>query len=167
MRSTATAYRRLGMVASTIMAISVMMLALGVGSAPVTPTSDIGIEDNYPKPVRGNVTDMFGYPIEGANVTVVVKVGATVRATMWYDSTEPNGYYAVTFEGSQWDVGNTIEVTARYGAEIAQNSTIADSSAVQNIDVRFSFAIPEFGSMFPLTVIGCVSVFVLLRWRRS
>lgn len=156
------------MVASTIMAISVMILALGVGSAPVTPASDIGIEQNiWPKAVCGNVTDMFGYPIEGANVTVVVKVGAIVRATLWYDSTDPDGYYLVTFEGSQWDENNTIEVTARYGAETAQTSTIADSSAVQWIDVRFSFAIPEFGPMFPLAVIGCVSVFVLMSWRRS
>ena len=151
------------MFAIAVLAILVPAFQL---AAPATPATDSEVSGLFPKAVRGHVTDLLGYPIEGANVTVVVKSGAIVRATLWYDSTEPDGYYLVTFEGNQWDEGNIIEVTARYGSETAQNSTVADSQPYQNVDVRFSFAIPEFGQMLPFVTVGSVAVLVVFR-RRS
>ena len=108
----------------------------------------------FPKLVDGYVFDVSGVPIPDANVTIRIYDGVTLKGTQYYDATENDGFYTVTFDGPQWDPGNEIEVTARYDLESAQNSTTADDEPFQSVNVTMSLAIPEFGSLLGSPILG-------------
>lgn len=105
-----------------------------------------------PKTVLGYVYDQNGDPIPGANVTINMRrPDNSIRSTLWYDATDSDGFYSVTFfdlGGSPWEIGDTIEVIALYGADSASNTTIATPSndyPVQYVNVTIAIIIPEFG----------------------
>lgn len=57
------------------------------------------------------------------------------------------------FRGSDWSIGNTIEVIATYNSNQEINSTIADDSGSQTVNVTFTFEIPQFGDMMGLYIV--------------
>jgi hypothetical protein len=102
-----------------------------------------------PKAVRGYVYDNAGKVLEGANVTVEIinKTTHTVTDTQ-RDTTGSDGYYMVTFFGT-WEIGDTIRAKATYGSVESQvNETIiATESPYEDLDIHFTTAIPQFGSV--------------------
>jgi len=121
-----------------------------------------------PKNVRGYVWDSSWNDIQGANVTVKMLNGVTLVKTLYYDATEPDGLYTVTFGISEWDIGYTIEVTAKYNANEKTNSTAAVVGPLQYVNVTLEFTIPEFGGGFGtvLTVASFMALAVVLVSRR-
>lgn len=130
--------------------------------------SDSGSAATGPKQVRGFVWDMHWNPVQGANVTVESVKGAVVIKTLYVDATDSNGYYTVSFGPSDWDVGNTLRVTARYDVYSTVNSTGAADSPYQWVNASLSFAIPEFGSGITagLTIASFAAMAVAVMSRR-
>ena|GEM_PF-4311295 len=133
--------------------------------------------DNYPlteprygfaKVVSGMIRDAGGRPIEGVGVVVVLLDGATVVAT-GVAETDAEGTYEVTFEWLEWDVGYTIEVTANYGGNEEANTTVADSTPAQEVNITYGFEIPQFGSfaglLLAILLVGAVGALFLVRGR--
>jgi len=114
-----------------------------------------------PKEVDGIVTGSSG-PVNGADVTINVrnKTSGQVVATL-YATTSAGGFYTVTFERSSWEIGDTIEVIATYGAESGTNSVFADGEPFQTVNVALQPVIPEFPG-FSFIVVLTVSTALLL-----
>lgn len=107
-----------------------------------------------PKMVQGYVYDAGLNPYSGANVTINSKNGATTVKTLYYDSSDTDGYFTVTFANNEWDIGYTIEVIAQGGMESGTNSTtIADAFPYMYVNVTLSGVIPEFGAFGSLSLI--------------
>lgn len=121
-----------------------------------------------PKNVRGYVWDSIGNDIQGANVTVRMLNGATPVKTLYYDATEPDGLYTVTFGPSDWNTGYTIEVTAEFNSVSEINSTVASDSNIQFVNATLAYTIPEFGGGLGavLTVASFLALAVVLVSRR-
>lgn len=112
---------------------------------------------NGPKNVLGYVYDQNGDPIAGANVTVNMrKPDTTIRSTLWYDATDSDGYYSVTFGMgvAEWVEGDTIETIATFGMDSASNTTIATSYPIQYVNVTIAIVIPEFGLFGSFSVLA-------------
>lgn len=150
--------------ASAFLAI-LMFVSAAISLVAATTSASV-----FPKVVDGYVRDLSGLPVPGANVTVSVYDGATLKGTQYYDSTEGDGFYTVTLEGPQWDPGDEIRVTATYGLESAQNSTVADDGPFQSVDVTMSIVIPEFGTYSGSPVLGLslgiIAIFAIVASRR-
>ena len=141
---------------------------LVLGFVLIAVSSEQGSAATWPKNVRGYVEDSAGTRIEGANVTVEMWNGITLRKTLYCDATDSDGFYQVTFAMGDWDEGNTIEVTARLGIDSATNSTTADALPMQYIDVTLGIVIPEFGALLgsPLTFVSIgLAAIVILSFR--
>jgi len=154
---------RTAAVATAIVA-AVLLIALSLN-----PAFDGSVAAQGPKNVRGTVFDSIGNPVAGANVTVKIIHGGSTIATLWYDSTESNGFYTVTFGFGDWYDLDTIEVTAKYDLDEATNSTVADSGPLQTVDVHIgSLIIPEFGGLLqaPVVVVSVSSTALILVLRR-
>ena len=142
------------------------LFIVGGSFLPVSDNASAGITKN----VRGHIYDQLGNPIGGANVTVKAIRGGITMDTLWYDSSEIDGLYTVTFGFTDsLELGDTIEVTASYSGHQSINSTIADSSPQQVVDVSISGVfVPEFGGLPIFVVCGAfVAIFILARRRRS
>jgi len=144
-----------GFLSRPAFAILIMFI---VAAAIVISVADLGRPNTSvmaalgPKIVQGYVNDTVGTPLEGALVTVeiIAQAGGIVRDTQT-DTTGSDGYYMVTFgDASKWDIGDTILATATYDSNQKSNQTIADDSGVQQVNVNFDFAIPEFSSLLGL-----------------
>jgi hypothetical protein len=139
---------------------------VGASFLPVSKDASAGIL----KIVRGHIYDEFGNPIGGANVTIEAIRGGITQQTLWYDSSETDGLYTVTFgDMDNLLLGDTIEVTASYSGHESTNSAIADGTPLQTIDVYIiGVFIPEFGSLSVVVVCGAfVAVVILIRRRRT
>ena len=128
------------------------------------------VAETFPKGVNGRVYDSIANPIEGANVTVVVKDGETVTATYYYDETLSDGYYSITVAHNEWEVGYTIEVTAKFGAAEDTETVVADSAPFQTVDLTLPMTIPEFGGLLGssaafITVV-MIAMFILFGRRK-
>jgi hypothetical protein len=102
-----------------------------------------------PKIVQGYVYDNAGYKLGGATVTVeiIAQGTSTVRDTQT-DTTGSEGYYMVTFQPDKWDIGDTIKAKATSGSvQSESNETIASANEYQSLDIHFTTAIPQFGSV--------------------
>jgi hypothetical protein len=127
---------------------------------------------SQPKIVWGYVYDEGDQPLAGATVTVTMKYGAGItRSELTADPTEPDGYYIVTFDATQWEEGDTVEVSAmKSGGEVATNSTQATPAGAgdQQIDVHFSeIVIPEFGNaLLVVPILGLMVVCLLIGCRK-
>jgi hypothetical protein len=157
-----------GRFAAIVTVLLAVMFLVGVSFLPVSKEASAAV---LPKNVRGHIYDEFGNPIGGANVTVEIVRGGITMDTLWYDSSEADGLYTVTFGmGDDMQVGDTIEVTATYSGHSSSNSAIAaDDTPLQTIDVYIiGVFIPEFGSLSVVLVCGAFVAFVILiRMRRN
>ena len=154
---------RLAAVVTILLAVS---LLVGASFLPVSKDASAGII----KIVRGHIYDEFGSPLGGANVTIKAIRGGFTMDTLWYDSSEADGLYSVTFgDMDDLQVGDTIEVTASYSGHQSTNNAIATGDALQFIDVYIiGVFIPEFGSVSVVLVCGAfVAVVILIRRRRT
>jgi hypothetical protein len=127
----------------TVAIVAMVLVSYGVNAA------------TGPKQVRGYARDVDGRLIQGIPVTINIRWASddSVRATLAASSDE-NGYYSVTFEYSQWDIGDRIQVIATHGSNQVSNSTIADDFPFQYCNVTFPYEIPEFGSMIGFIIAG-------------
>jgi hypothetical protein len=157
--------RRARFAAVVIMLLSVSIL-IGVSFLSVSKN----VSAVLPKNVRGHIYDEIGNPIGGANVTVEVVRGGITRDTLWYDSSEADGFYTVTFGfGANLQVGDTIKVTAVYSSHSSTSSATEDATPLVIIDVTISgVVIPEFG-VLPVTMVcgAFVAVFILIGRRKA
>ena len=154
----------------TIRCMIVVALLAVFGAIACVAVPQGTIAEDFVKAVRGNVYDSLSNPIEGANVTVVVKDGETVTATYYYDETTSEGYYQVTVDLTEWEVGYTIEVTAKFGAAEDTETVVADSAPFQTVDVTLPMTIPEFGGLLGssaafITVV-MIAMFILFTRRK-
>ena len=148
-----------------VLLISLMVVLLVVSSGLMIGSRQ-GEASVMPVNVRGYVEDLAHNKIQGANVTVeMVNTASVVTATRWYDSTLSSGLYTVSFEGSYWDPGFTIRVTARYGSDTGQSSATATIDPIQWVNVTMSITIPEFGGLLglsmPFVTFGMIAMFVV------
>jgi len=151
-------------------AVVIVLLAIAI----LIGVSFLSVSKNVsavlPKNVRGHIYDQIGNPIGGANVTVEVIRGATTMDTLWYDSSEADGYYTVTFGfGANLQAGDTIKVTAVYSGYSSTSSATEDATPLVIIDVTIpGVVIPEFGALSVAMVCGAlVAVFILIGRRRT
>lgn len=154
---------RLAAVVTVLLAASFL---IGAFFLPVSKEASAGIV----KIVRGHIYDELGNPLGGANVTVKAIRGGVTQQTLWYDSSETDGFYTVTFGGmDNLQINDTIEVTASYSGYQSANSAIADDFGLLFIDVSISgVVIPEFGALSVAAVCGAfVAVFILVGRRRT
>lgn len=107
----------------------------------------------HAKTVRGYVWDSVGRDIEGASVLINIKDGESIVSSD-SDTTDANGFYSVIFNDFEWDIGNTIEVISMYESSEEINSTVADDSFVQWVNVSYTFEIPQFGGGMGLLIAG-------------
>ena len=154
-------------VAGTMVVIAALLLVSSFASFG----SENSSAASFPLNVRGYVWDAEGNDIEGANVTVKMLNGATLIKTLYYDATEPDGLYAVTFGPVDWNPGYTIEVIAAFGGDSVTNSTAAPPETgltVKYVNATLSLTIPELGSGLTtaLTVASFMAVVVVLVSRR-
>jgi len=104
--------------------------------------------------VLGTVTDSAGTPISGASVLIeIVERSYSTSAT-----TGSDGKYQGEVPPDKWDEGNTVRVSVTYGGDTeVRNQPITSEIAgigIVYIDVKFTFEIPEFGSLFGLIIAG-------------
>jgi len=128
------------------------------------------------KTIQGYVYDENGQKFgvsKVAHVTVIVKTpGGIVRQTL-EDDTDANGLYRVSLSVFNWDTGDTLEVFATYNSVQSPTNTTTcsdpDDFPIQNVDVHFPTAIPQFGSIIGSVLasvfVGSVAV-VALGYRR-
>ena len=149
---------------------SILVVLFGVLFV-VNVGSEQGEASLFPVNVRGFIEDSAHNRLNGANVKVemVRTSDSYVRATQYYD-TLSNGFYTVSFTGDVWDPNDMIRVTATYGGDSNQNSTLATDDAVQYVNVTLLTVIPEFGDILgsPISVvsIGLIALIVVVRRRR-
>jgi hypothetical protein len=150
--------------------VTVLLLAasfmIGAFFLPVSKEASAGFTKN----VRGHIYDSAAHPLGGANVTVKVFRSSVQVDIDWYDSTEADGFYQVTFGMTDnLEIGDTIEVTADYSGNLGTQSAVADGIPVQVIDVIISgVTIPEFGALSIVGICGAfVAIFVLVGRRRT
>ena len=120
-----------------------------------------------PNVIDGTVFDASLNIVQGATVVVDVMVGSTstVRSTQ-STTTDSLGFYTVTFIDTQWEVGDTIKVTATKGSDSGTGSgVVGDDPPHETIDVTIGSAIPEFGSpvLISVAMAGIVLTFVISR----
>jgi hypothetical protein len=135
-----TLKKNVPIVLSSLFVISIAALVL-LGSMPAAA-------ETGPKTVMGTVYDNSGNPLADADITaVVINAGnSTIMATE-IDVTGPEGAYSVTFDPAVWQIGDTLRVTATYSSVQQTNQTTATIAPFQIVDVHFTTAIPQFGSL--------------------
>jgi hypothetical protein len=126
--------------ASVIASLSLCVLILAVPTVRA---------DNSPLSVYGWVYDSGGLPVEGAAVLVLIVETSHTR----YATTDADGLYSTSsdFNSTDYAVGNTIRVYATYNSEVVQNQTTVtlemSTGGIAQVDVHFTYEIPEFGSL--------------------
>jgi hypothetical protein len=136
-----------------------------VATVPMTSSAD----GPNPLTVQGHIYDSVGRTVEDAEVTVTLYDGVTPMS----EDSEPsdaNGYYALTFLPEDWEIGYNIIVVAVYGGNQEDATAVAPDANFIEVDVHFTFEIPEFGAEWGLLVagiaVGAVAA-VALVWRRK
>jgi hypothetical protein len=80
-----------------------------------------------------------------------------------------DGYFSVTFAGTDWVEGDDIVVVAvkaGNGGE-AINYSVADDVSDQNVDVHFETAIPQFGGLVgAFAAAGLVGAVAIVSFRK-
>ena len=140
---------------------SPLITLMFVAFALVLPPSQVSASEIAPLSVLGYVTDSGGIPVEGADI-LVENLDQTVSDQS--TTTDEDGFYTVDFPMADWTEGDLIRTTATFGTpESAQDNAPSGMIAMMQIDVQFSFAIPEFGSAIGVlvasVVIGAIAVY--------
>ncbi len=136
-RSYSGIFRKLPAVLISLSALLLVVMMFSANLASAGPG---------PKSVRGYIWDNMGNRVEGAHVLVeIINPGnGQVKISDTFDS-DSNGFYSVMFGPFDWEVGDTIKVTATYNSVPRSNTTSADANAIQFVDVTFPFEIPQMG----------------------
>ena len=131
--------------------ITLMSVALAIVIAP----GQASAAESSPLDVYGWVTDGAGTPIEGASVLVENLDQAVSNQS---DTTDEDVLYTVVFPMSDWTEGDLFRATATFASQQESAEDYAPSGAVEilQIDVQFSFEIPEFGSAIGVLVASVV-----------
>lgn len=153
-----------------LVGIATMLVACAL-IASVNLGSDKASAGTGPLNVRGHVWDEYGNPVADANVTVESFDDDALIDTLYYDATEPDGFYSLTFAYDRWNPNYTIKITAKYDTYTGVNDTLAPYIAVPFIWLNVSlegYAIPEFSDSVTLglTVAGLAAMVILLGSRR-
>ncbi len=115
--------------------------------------------------VYGYVTDSNGDPVEGADV--LVENLDTVCSPLT-DTTDSLGRYQVSFDLAYWQIGDTLRTTVTFGGNEESATGVADEFATLQIDVQFTLAIPEFGSLTGVLVtMGIIGIIATVSMRRK
>ena len=163
-----------------VRSVSIPVAILACALTVVISSNSLSVAADPPPPpgffIFGFVYDENGDPLEGAFVVVDVYDQDTeeFKASGQSDiyPTEADGYYEVTsIDSSLLEVGDDIEVTATVGSIEQKNWSVVPSYIFVIIDVHFTTAIPQFGSLLGFAVAaGAVCVvgvaFVSLRRKR-
>jgi hypothetical protein len=154
--------RRLPVLGLALMVVP--LLSIGVASVPAHTMDATG-----PLTVLGHVYDYYGLPLSGATVV------ATILETSFSTSgvTDGNGAYQCTpdIPANKYDEGYTLRVVATYASLPDQNQTQItaemNSTGIAEIDVHYTYEIPEFGPILGVGIAGMVvavvSIFSLTR----
>lgn len=148
--------RLLTLLALELVVVTMVGLTMQHASRPA-------ISGTGPYTVYGYITDSTGTPVDGADVAVTIdKIPTTLHCT-----TASDGYYQVEFSESEWDIGNNIQVIAVFGGQETETGVCNDIGLSQ-IDVQFTFEIPEFGSVMGSTVViaALAAVAIVFVWKR-
>lgn len=126
-------------------------------------------EGPNPLTVRGIIYDSVGRTVENADVTVTMYNGAAPVSTHT-DVSDSIGFYSTSFLVTEWEVGYNVVVVAVYEGSPEDATSVAPNANTLDVDVHFTFEIPEFGSGWGLLVsgltVGAVAV-VAVVWRRK
>jgi len=149
------------------LAIAVVLVSLLLITLAVTLRSTMviraGTAASGPLIVFGTVYDSSGNPVEGADVTVTVIGSAAPPQSV---QSIVGGFYTVTFDMTDWNIGDTVRVVASFGGESGENQTTAVSVDLE-IDVSLVSAIPELhGSASVMLTIGAMAALVVIFSRR-
>ncbi len=148
-------------------AVTVLFLLVLV---PVLLASDYAAAGSAPKPIYGYVYDSSLAPVSGATVLVQVYVGAgpTVRSSL-STASDSGGFYTVTFDPMNWEIGDKIKVTATKGLDSGSAATTATGDPTQQVDVTISTVVPEFESpaLAAVGMLAVVCVAVILTKKRA
>jgi len=119
--------------------------------------------------VEGHVYDSEGNLVEGIPITINMKDGETTLSTHSTTS-DGGGEYNYLFEAAEWEVGCTVQIIATGPAGQAVNSTTAPDEMSVDLDVHFSYEIPEFGFDAGVLVaggaVGLIAVAMLVPRRK-
>ena len=116
--------------------------------------------------VYGYVYDNGAQPLEGAGVVVEVLAGTFPSESA---TTDVDGFYMVEFDLADWQIGDTVRTTVTYSSNQEYEEAPAEADTTMQIDVTFSYAIPEFGSFAGVVVatvlMGSVAIISMRRQR--
>jgi hypothetical protein len=157
---------------STVRRIRLIALLAAFGVVGCIALPQPAASETVPKGVEGRIYDSLSNPIEGANVTVVMKdTEGDPTATHYFDESLADGYYFVTFAMSEWEEGYSIEVTARFDGSENTETVVADDSFAQTVDVTLPITIPEFGGILgssaAFIVVVIIAMFIVFRRKRA
>jgi hypothetical protein len=147
-------------IATYLIACAVMVAGLAI-IMPNSVSANAG-----PYVVDGKVTDAAGRPLVGADVTVVMKNGATPIDTQT-TTTDGDGFYTVDVGHDLWVPGYEVISTATYNSVQTSDNTTVGIDPFATIDLQFPFEIPQFGSILGFVaaagLVGVVAVVFLAR----
>ncbi len=152
----------LGSVLAVLVPIAIFFVA---ALAPMNLGSKAVMAATGPLIVDGHIYSETDALVSGASVTVSVYNGATLRSSQATTS-DGSGFYTVTFGNSDWDLGNTIRVTASKLTSSGQNETTATDSFM-TIDVHFGTVIPELGGPTLVLALGGVALPIVVLTHRQ
>ena len=146
----------------TVLALELVLLTMvgmAFDSASRPAFSGIG---NYT--VVGYVTDSAGRPVEGADVAVTIEQTSTTLHCV----TGTDGFYQVEFSESEWNDNDDITVVATFGGQATETGVCDQDTTYSQIDVQFTFEIPEFGSSlgFLVAIVSLAGMALLFVWKR-
>ena len=116
--------------------------------------------------VDGNITDLSGSPVEGADVDVTCHHGGGNYETSTVSSSD--GGYTVLYPTNECNTGDTVDVTAaKDGMSGANSGVVQDWNGCQIIDINVAVVdvvIPEFGLLTgAFTLISSLGAFFVIK----
>ena len=153
-----------GRLAIAVVLVSLLLLAIAL-MLRSTIVLRAGTAASAPLIVTGTIYDSSGNLVEGADVNVTVIRSILPWPSQTYVSIE-GGFYVVTFDMTDWQIGDTVKVVASFGGENGENQTTADSSPLE-INVTLVAAIPELhDTASVMLTVGAMAALVILVARR-
>jgi len=151
-----------------------LAVVLAMGTLLLVPVAAISLNDAHtlagtgPLTVWGYVYDFSGQPLQGANVVVtVVETGFSTSGV-----TGSDGKYqgSPDLNATDYSNGDTIRVVANYNSNTQANtSLVVDDPGVMQIDVKYTYEVPEFGTLLGFLVaaalVGMIAIYSVSKRR--